>query len=121
MEKQSVFHNLSLQNRKRLFYGICIWFRALVIFGVWKLWPIRNFRIVMILVLLLTISRLYQTLNQDVWWSKRFHLLSAIVLLVLVILSFYNHQNSDLLRNTTVLVMSMDLLSGIMNSFFNFA
>lgn len=120
-EKQSLFHNLSIQNRKLLFYGICIWVRALIIFGVWKLWPIQNFRIAMILILLFTISRLYQTLNQDVWWSKRFHLFTTIILLVLFIASFYYDSNNNLLRKLTVIVMSIDLLSGIVNSFLNFA
>lgn len=117
-DKQSLFRDLSVQNRKLLFYGVCIWIRALLIYGVWYLWPSPIFRVVCVLALLLTMYRLYSSIHENVWWSKRWHLLTSMILLLLFTTSFF--YDDMLLRELVVIVMSTDLLLGIINSFIHF-
>lgn len=116
-DKQSLFRDLSVQNRKLLFYGVCIWVRALLIYGVWYLWPSSIFRVVCVLASMLSIYRLYSSIQENVWWSKRWHLLTAMILVLLFTISF---SYDDMLRELVVVVMSIDLLFGIMNSFIHF-
>lgn len=71
-----------------------------------------------IVVLILSIWRLLATIHDDVWWSKRVHLVAAIVLLLLTLVDIVvMHSSSSLVRNIVVSVMTIDLGAGIVTSF----
>lgn len=118
-EKKSLFANLSKSQRQLLFYGVCIWVRLFLIYCVYKFWNHWNFRILCIGILLVSIWRLFFTLDQNVWWSKRFHLVMAFCLVVFFLTSLFVYQTK--LQYPVIFILSLDLIVGILVSFFNFS
>jgi hypothetical protein len=118
-EKKSLFANLSKSHRQLLFYGVCIWVRLFIIYCIYKFWNNRNFRIIFIGILLASIWRLLSTIDQNVWWSKRFHLVIASILVFFFFTSLFISDTK--LKYSVVFILILDLIVGITVSFFNFS
>lgn len=119
-DKQSLFQNLSLEKRKLLYYSICIWVRALIIYGVWVYWPNPVLRYLFATALFVSILRLYTSRSQDVWWLKNMHFYFALVLLIFTIISLYSVSVAETLRVYVLATLMTDLVCGVVSSFFRF-
>lgn len=119
-DKQSLFQNLSLEQRKLLYYYICIWVRALIIYGVWAYWPNPVIRYLFATALFVSILRLYTSRSQNVWWLKNMHFYFAVVLLIFTIISLYSVSFAETLRVYVLAILITDLVCGVVSSFFRF-
>lgn len=108
----TLFQNLSKTQRMILFYGVCIWVRLLLILLLWRYWSNLWIRVLFLIFLVLSCWRLYTTLDENVWWSKKIHLLTCIISIILVM----SMQTS--LKQFVIFILLLDLGFGIISSIY---
>ena len=102
-----------VSRRRQVFYSICIVVRAALIVTVYT-W--RNVMFVQSLVLLgalVGVMNLWSRSDGTQWWSKKFQLMMSVVIVILVILTYYGRVESW----TIPAAMLVSLLGGILQSF----
>ena len=102
-----------VSRRRQVFYSICIVVRAVLIVTVYT-W--RNVMFVQSLVLLgalVGVMNLWSRSDGTQWWSKKFQLMMSVVIVILVILTYYGRVKSW----TIPAAMLVSLLGGILQSF----
>ena len=104
--------------RKRLFYGVCIWVRILLAIFVW--YAFTHFKKVayilpplIILGSVGTIYTFFKCKDTKVWWSRRIHSIFASILIVMSILTLLGKLDGKWMG----VVLLGDVLFGIIWSF----
>jgi uncharacterized membrane protein YhhN len=102
-----------VERRRLVYYGICIFVRAALIFTVYH-W--RNAIFVQALVLagaLFGVMNLGSRSGGTQWWSKKFQLAMSIIIAILVILVYFGRVKPWVIPAA----MLVSLLGGILQSF----
>jgi hypothetical protein len=81
--------------RKRIFYGICIWVRVILGLIVWyNSFNATFHKIVPYVTLLGGMVGIYSNFkglgDKCIWWSRKFHLLSSCLVFIISVLSLFN-------------------------------
>ena len=72
----------TIENRKRVYYTICIFIRLTLAGIIYYLRNKKYLPYIIILLCLLTIYRLFKNLNGKFWWSRKFHVLICLLLII---------------------------------------
>lgn len=104
--------NPTIENRKIVFLTICIFVR-LIIAGL--AYQYRNKKWLPYLIIILcsfVIYHLYKTLNLNYWWSKKFHILICLLLIIVSILIILKKLDSKYISY----LLYIDVIGGFMHS-----
>lgn len=85
----------SPEERKHLFYMICIFLRLLIAGIVYNLSSSKYIQYTLLIISLFAIYSNYTKLCDIVWWSRRFHLIIAIALFIVTALTITKKLKSD--------------------------
>lgn len=81
--------------RAALFYGVCIWVRLAMAYGVYRflrIYPRPTILVVLVVAVMATMYNGYNALysTNDVWWCRGCHAVVAAVIAVLAVLAYLN-------------------------------
>ena len=74
--------NPTIENRRRIYYTICIFIRLTLAGIIYYLKDYKYLPYIFIIISLLTIYRLSKNLNGTFWWSRKFHILICLLLII---------------------------------------
>ena len=77
---------MNIENRKILFYTLCVVLRLFVAGLVYQLKDKHLLPYIIILFSLLIIYRLHDKINGNFWWSRKFHMFICFLLIVVSVL-----------------------------------
>lgn len=101
-------------NRKKVYYGICIWVRLILFTLVFYYRKNKYMPYIVGILSVFTILNLKDDIPGRQWWSKRFDLGIAVLLLMSCVLVILGKINPVVMP----LLLYSSLLGGIMQSFF---
>jgi hypothetical protein len=104
---------VSLQNRKRLFYGICIWVRLGLVYLAYVLRKKKWFPYSIIVICLLSLYFIKFDKDTCVWWSRKMH---QIMVYIILVAALYQVITEDVRPIISILIF-IDLILGIISSF----
>lgn len=108
--KQSEIVNI----RRNLFYFVCIIVRFALIVIVYKFRNVGIVRGFVLLGAMFAVVNLWNRNNGTQWWSKKFQLIMAVIIALMVILSYFGQVKTW----TIPAAMLVSLLGGIFQSFY---
>ena len=102
--------------RKNIYYGICIWVRLILYSLVFYYRDSKYIPYIVGLFSLLAIANLKDSVSNPgrQWWSKRFDLVIAVLLLVACIMAIFDKVNIVVIP----VLLYASLLGGFLQSFF---
>jgi hypothetical protein len=100
----------TIKERMEFFYLICIFLRLLFAGIIYTQSNKRITYYVLVVVSLLAIYGNYKNLNECVWWSRKFHLLTSILILLVAVLTLM--QKIDFNKYAAYLLY-IDVVGGI--------
>jgi hypothetical protein len=106
----------SPENRKFVFYAICIWVRLILYVSLFYLVKYDISIYLLLLFSIIAIWNLTGNLNGNQWWSKKWQLFISICLFILCIMCLYY---KDINRNIIPILLLISLLGGIIQSLRN--
>ena len=106
-------YNVSIKNRKLLFYGICIWIRLAIAIGAYKLKDKEWFPYIVALVCLMSIYWVKFDKDDCVWWSRKIHYIMICLILLTSIFQVVTKKKTVIIP----LLLLLDLIIGIVSSF----
>jgi hypothetical protein len=124
IKEGGIFNKYSSKTRMLLFYCICIWVRLFIAFTIYKY---SNNKILLYLILLFSIISIYlnfSKLNEKVWWSRLFHGIISVLLLVFAIIIILRKNNlvliNSIFKNNKILsyLIVIDILFGFFYSLY---
>jgi hypothetical protein len=123
IKEGGIFNKYSSKTRMLLFYCICIWVRLFIAFTIYKY---SNNKILLYLILLFSIISIYlnfSKLNEKVWWSRLFHGIISVLLLVFAIIILRKNNLvliNSIFKNNKILsyLIVIDILFGFFYSLY---
>ena len=111
-------YNLNYNQRRMLFYGVCIWVRLGLVYLSYKMYNTKWFLYVALIVSGIALLRNANRVNKDdcVWWSRLFHYVNLWVILSVSIIQLTTGDRKPIIS----ILLLIDVLFGILYSFFNF-
>ena len=111
-------YNLNYDQRRMLFYGVCIWVRLGLVYLSYKIYNTKWFLYVALIVSGIAILRNANRVDKDdcVWWSRRFHYMNLWMILCVSIIQLATGDRKPIIS----ILLLIDVLFGILYSFFNF-
>ena len=106
-------YNVSIKNRKLLFYGICIWIRLAIAIAAYKLKDKDWFPYIVALVSLMSIYWVKFDKDHCVWWSRKIHYIMICLILLTSIFQVITKKKTVIIP----LLLLLDLIIGIISSF----
>ena len=117
MEKNNgnLFANLTKTQRFYLYYFVCILVRTLIVYFLY--YYSEKFILVIIGLAIYSVYYLQKNLesNPDIWWSRKFHLMNAILILITSICVYFK-KFTKVDPRLISLIFAFDLYSGVMYS-----
>lgn len=108
----------TFQQRKMYFYTICITFRLILS---WYVYNNKNINLhIPILAFSLLGVFLNSKKNRDIWWSRNFHFINSIFIACLSFMGIFNLYDHIILSQVIGVILFIDVLIGIIHSFFHF-
>ena len=104
---------VSLENRKRLFYGICIWVRLGLVYLAYLLREKKWFPYTILGICLLSLYWIPFDKDACVWWSRKLHHIMVYVLLAAALYQVVMEDTRPLLS----ILLFTDLMLGVTSSF----
>jgi len=85
----------TIENRIKIFYTICIFMRLLLAGSIYYLKDQLWVPYIIIIISFFTIKRLSKNLNGRFWWSRKFHLIICMLLILnsIFIINFKKYNN----------------------------
>jgi len=105
------------ENRKKIFYYICIWVRLILYSSLFYLIKFRFVIYILFIAAFVACWQLISNINGTQWWSKKWQLFISICLLILTGYSIYN-DNNEYNKYIPILLL-ISLFGGIIQSLFN--
>lgn len=101
-----------------LFYGVCIWVRLGLVYLSYKMYNIKWFLYLALIVSGIALLRNVNRVDKDdcVWWSRLFHYVNIWVILSVSIIQLTTGDRKPIIS----ILLLIDVLFGILYSFFNF-
>lgn len=111
-------YNLNYNQRRMLFYGVCIWVRLGLVYLSYKMYNTKWFLYVALIVSGIALLRNANRVDKDdcVWWSRLFHYVNLWVILSVSIIQLTTGDRKPIIS----ILLLIDVLFGILYSFFNF-
>ena len=111
-------YNLNYNQRRMLFYGLCIWVRLGLVYLSYKMYNTKWFLYVALIVSGIALLRNANRIDKDhcVWWSRRFHYMNLWIILCVSIIQLTTGDRKKIIS----ILLLIDVLFGILYSFFNF-
>ena len=104
----------TIENRIRIFYTICIIARLLLAGSVYYLKDQKLLPYITLLISSLTVLRLSKNINGRFWWSRKFHILIAILLIINSILIIKFNKYKEYIS----FLLYIDVFGGLIQSIF---
>tara|TARA_B110000208_G_scaffold186658_1_gene243509 strand:- start:4094 stop:4483 length:390 start_codon:yes stop_codon:yes gene_type:complete len=103
------------ENRKRIFYTICIFIRLTLAGIIYYLKDNKYLPYITLVISSLTIYRLSKNLNGNFWWSRKFHVLINVLLIINSLIILKTNKYKEYISY----LLYIDVLGGIMKSIGN--
>lgn len=112
------FKNLNLNDRRLLFYGICIWIRLGLVYLSYKFYKAKWFLYITLIISLLAILLNINKVDKEecVWWSRRFHYMNLWMILCVSAVQLATGNRQQVIS----LLLLIDVVFGIVYSFYHF-
>ena len=106
----------SFNQRKLLFYGICIWVRFGLVYLSYKFYDKPWFLYLALIGSILSIITIRINKDDCVWWSRRFHYINLLMILYVALIQLITKDR----RPVISIILFIDIIVGILHSFFKF-
>ena len=107
---------IPLNQRKMLFYGICIWLRLGLAYLSYKYYEHPYFLYLAAIGSVIGILTIRVNKDKCVWWSRRFHHINLWLILYTVLIQLVTKDKKPIISY----LLFIDVFTGILTSFFQF-
>lgn len=105
--------NVSLKNRKILYYCICIWIRLGLIYLAYRFCKAKWFPYIIGIIVIILLYFVKFDKAYCVWWSRKLHYIMLCIILIISVIQIILKDNKPLIP----LLLLIDLILGISSSF----